>query len=76
MCGCGVMIVVELVKFGIIEFDVGLIEWLVIVVYVVGVIILICGMFGNIIWLLLLLIIGDELLSEGLDIVCVILVDF
>ncbi len=73
--GRGAMIAVELVKSGTTEPDAGLTERLATAAHAAGVIILTCGMFGNIIRLLPPLTIGDELLSEGLDIVCAILAD-
>lgn len=73
--GRGAMIAVELVKSGTAEPDAELTEKLVAAAHRAGVIVLTCGMFGNIIRLLPPLTITDELLAEGLDIMCGILSD-
>jgi 4-aminobutyrate aminotransferase/(S)-3-amino-2-methylpropionate transaminase len=67
--GRGAMIAIELVKSGTAEPDKELTQRLTVAAQAAGVIVLTCGMFGNIIRLLPPLTIGDELLSEGLDIV-------
>ncbi|OSC37857.1 4-aminobutyrate--2-oxoglutarate transaminase [Mycobacterium decipiens] len=71
--GRGAMIAVELVKSGTTDPDPGLTAKLATAAHAAGVIILTCGTFGNIVRLLPPLTISDELLSEGLDIVCGIL---
>ncbi|KZS57621.1 4-aminobutyrate--2-oxoglutarate transaminase [Mycobacterium kansasii] len=73
--GRGAMIAVELVKSGTAEPDAELTEKLATAAHRAGVIVLTCGMFGNIIRLLPPLTITDELLAEGLDIICGILGD-
>jgi 4-aminobutyrate aminotransferase/(S)-3-amino-2-methylpropionate transaminase len=73
--GRGAMIAVELVKSGTTEPDAELTEKLATAAHAAGVIVLTCGMFGNIIRLLPPLTISDELLIEGLDIICRILGD-
>ncbi|KZS61061.1 4-aminobutyrate--2-oxoglutarate transaminase [Mycobacterium ostraviense] len=73
--GRGAMIAVELVKSGTAEPDAELTEKLAAAAHRAGVIVLTCGMFGNIIRLLPPLTITDELLAEGLDIMCGILGD-
>ncbi|ORB86636.1 4-aminobutyrate--2-oxoglutarate transaminase [Mycobacterium kansasii] len=73
--GRGAMIAVELVKSGTAEPDAELTEKLAAAAHRAGVIVLTCGMFGNIIRLLPPLTITDELLAEGLDIMCGILSD-
>ncbi len=76
MRGRGAMIAVELVKSGTTEPDAGLTERLATVARAAGVIIFTCGMcLATSNWLLPPLTIGDEPLSEGLDIVCAILAD-
>ncbi|KJX75664.1 4-aminobutyrate--2-oxoglutarate transaminase [Mycobacterium lepromatosis] len=74
--GRGAMIAVELVKSGTAEPDPELTEKVATAAHAAGVVILTCGMFGNIIRLLPPLTISDELLSEGLDILGRILGDF
>jgi 4-aminobutyrate aminotransferase / (S)-3-amino-2-methylpropionate transaminase / 5-aminovalerate transaminase len=69
------MIAVELVKAGTADPDAGLTEALSTAAHAAGVVVLTCGMFGNIIRLLPPLTIGDELLIEGLDILSRILGD-
>jgi 4-aminobutyrate aminotransferase / (S)-3-amino-2-methylpropionate transaminase / 5-aminovalerate transaminase len=66
--GRGAMIAIELVKSGTADPDAELTEKLSIAAHAAGVIVLSCGMFGNIIRLLPPLTISDELLTEGLDI--------
>ncbi|ETW21660.1 4-aminobutyrate--2-oxoglutarate transaminase [Mycobacterium gastri] len=73
--GRGAMIAVELVKSGTAEPDAELTEKLAAAAHRAGVIVLTCGMFGNIIRLLPPLTITDELLAEGLDVMCAILGD-
>ncbi len=68
--GRGAMIAIELVKPGTAEPDAELTEKLSTAAHAAGVVILTCGMFGNIIRLLPPLTISDELLAEGLDVVC------
>lgn len=66
--GRGAMIAIELVKSGTADPDAELTERLAAAAHAAGVIVLTCGMFGNIIRLLPPLTISDELLVEGLDI--------
>ncbi|WP_040624232.1 4-aminobutyrate--2-oxoglutarate transaminase [Mycobacterium parascrofulaceum] len=66
--GRGAMIAIELVKSGTAEPDRELTQKLSTAAHAAGVVVLTCGMFGNIIRLLPPLTIGDELLNEGLDI--------
>ncbi|BBZ48434.1 4-aminobutyrate--2-oxoglutarate transaminase [Mycobacterium heidelbergense] len=73
--GRGAMIAVELVKSGTADPDRELTEKLATAAHAAGVIVLTCGMFGNVIRLLPPLTIGDELLVEGLDILGRILGD-
>jgi 4-aminobutyrate aminotransferase / (S)-3-amino-2-methylpropionate transaminase / 5-aminovalerate transaminase len=73
--GRGAMIAVELVKSGTTDPDAELTEKLATAAHAAGVIVLTCGMYGNIIRLLPPLTISDELLIEGLDIICRILGD-
>ena len=73
--GRGAMIAVELVKSGTTDPAAELTEKLATAAHAAGVIVLTCGMFGNIIRLLPPLTISDELLIEGLDIICRILGD-
>jgi 4-aminobutyrate aminotransferase / (S)-3-amino-2-methylpropionate transaminase / 5-aminovalerate transaminase len=73
--GRGAMIAIELVKSGTADPDAELTEKLATAAHAAGVIVLTCGMFGNIMRLLPPLTIGDELLTEGLDILCRILGD-
>ena len=73
--GRGAMIAVELVKSGTADPDAELTEKLATAAHAAGVIVLTCGMFGNIIRLLPPLTISDELLTEGLDILAGILAD-
>jgi 4-aminobutyrate aminotransferase / (S)-3-amino-2-methylpropionate transaminase / 5-aminovalerate transaminase len=73
--GRGAMIAIELVKSGTADPDAELTEKLSTAAHAAGVIVLTCGMFGNIIRLLPPLTISDELLTEGLDILGRILGD-
>jgi 4-aminobutyrate aminotransferase/(S)-3-amino-2-methylpropionate transaminase len=73
--GRGAMIAVEMVKSGTTDPDPGLTAKLATAAHAAGVIVLTCGMFGNIIRLLPPLTISDELLTEGLDILSGILGD-
>jgi 4-aminobutyrate aminotransferase/(S)-3-amino-2-methylpropionate transaminase len=73
--GRGAMIAVELVKSGTTDPDPGLTQKLATAAHAAGVIVLTCGMFGNVIRLLPPLTISDELLTEGLDILSGILGD-
>jgi 4-aminobutyrate aminotransferase/(S)-3-amino-2-methylpropionate transaminase len=66
--GRGAMIAVELVKSGASDPDAELTQKLAVAAHAAGVIVLTCGMYGNIIRLLPPLTISDELLTEGLDI--------
>jgi 4-aminobutyrate aminotransferase / (S)-3-amino-2-methylpropionate transaminase / 5-aminovalerate transaminase len=73
--GRGAMIAVELVKSGTTDPDPELTGKLATAAHAAGVIVLTCGMFGNIIRLLPPLTISDELLTEGLDVLSGILAD-
>ena len=73
--GRGAMIAVELVKSGTSAPDAELPAKLATTAHAAGVIVLTCGMFGNIIRLLPPLTISDELLIEGLDVLGLILRD-
>jgi 4-aminobutyrate aminotransferase/(S)-3-amino-2-methylpropionate transaminase len=73
--GRGAMIALELVKSGTADPDPELTEALSKAAHAAGVIVLTCGMFGNIIRLLPPLTISDELLSEGVDLLSRILGD-
>jgi 4-aminobutyrate aminotransferase / (S)-3-amino-2-methylpropionate transaminase / 5-aminovalerate transaminase len=73
--GRGAMIAIELVKSGTAEPDAELTNALSTAAHAAGVIVLTCGMFGNIIRLLPPLTISDELLIEGVDILSRILGD-
>lgn len=73
--GRGAMIAIELVKSGTAEPDKELTQKLTVAAQAAGVIVLTCGMFGNIIRLLPPLTIGDELLAEGIDILSGLLRD-
>ena len=66
--GRGAMIAIELVKSGTSEPDAELTQKLSTAAHAAGVVVLTCGMFGNIIRLLPPLPISDDLLNEGLDI--------
>lgn len=73
--GHGAMIAMELVKSGTSDPDPTLTEKLAKAAHGAGVIVLTCGMFGNVVRLLPPLTISDELLVEGLDVVCGLLAD-
>lgn len=73
--GRGAMIAVELVKSGSAEPDGALADQLATAAHAAGVILLTCGMFGNVIRLLPPLSISDDLVIEGLDIIAGILTD-
>ncbi|OBF58812.1 4-aminobutyrate transaminase [Mycobacterium sp. 852002-50816_SCH5313054-b] len=73
--GRGAMIAIELVKSGTAEPDAELTQRLSTAAHAAGVIVLTCGMFGNIIRLLPPLTISDELLIEGIDILSGLLGD-
>jgi 4-aminobutyrate aminotransferase / (S)-3-amino-2-methylpropionate transaminase / 5-aminovalerate transaminase len=73
--GRGAMIAIELVKSGTAEPDAELTGAVSTAAHAAGVIVLTCGMFGNIIRLLPPLTISDELLIEGVDILSRILGD-
>jgi 4-aminobutyrate aminotransferase/(S)-3-amino-2-methylpropionate transaminase len=73
--GRGAMIAIELVKSGTADPDPELTNKLAIAAHAAGVIVLTCGMFGNIIRLLPPLTISDDLLTEGLDVLRLILAD-
>ena len=73
--GRGAMIAVELVKSGTTDPDPELTGKLATAAHAAGVIVLTCGMFGNIIRLLPPLTISDELLTEGVAILSRILAD-
>lgn len=73
--GRGAMIAIELVKSGTAEPDKDLAQRLSVAAAAAGVIVLTCGMYGNIIRLLPPLIISDELLAEGIDVLGALLGD-
>jgi 4-aminobutyrate aminotransferase / (S)-3-amino-2-methylpropionate transaminase / 5-aminovalerate transaminase len=73
--GRGAMIAIELVKSGTADPDPELTLKLATAAHAAGVVILTCGMFGNVVRLLPPLTISDELLAEGLDILAGILAD-
>jgi 4-aminobutyrate aminotransferase/(S)-3-amino-2-methylpropionate transaminase len=73
--GRGAMIAIELVKSGTADPDAELTQALSSAAHAAGVIVLTCGMFGNVIRLLPPLTIGDELLIEGLEILSRLLGD-
>jgi 4-aminobutyrate aminotransferase / (S)-3-amino-2-methylpropionate transaminase / 5-aminovalerate transaminase len=73
--GRGAMIAIELVKSGTSDPDAELTSKLAIAAHAAGVIVLTCGMFGNVIRLLPPLTISDELLTEGLDVLAGLLGD-
>ncbi|WP_205877655.1 4-aminobutyrate--2-oxoglutarate transaminase [Mycobacterium camsae] len=73
--GRGAMIAVELVKSGTSDPDPELTSRLATAAHAAGVIVLTCGMFGNIIRLLPPLAITDELLIEGVDVLTGLLAD-
>lgn len=66
--GRGAMIAVELVKSGGAEPDPDLTKKLALACHALGVIVLTCGTYGNILRFLPPLTISDELLNEGLDV--------
>ncbi|OBG93568.1 4-aminobutyrate transaminase [Mycobacterium sp. E3298] len=66
--GRGAMIAIELVKSGTAEPDAELTQKLSKAAHAAGVVVMTCGMFGNIIRLLPPLTISDELLNEGIDV--------
>jgi 4-aminobutyrate aminotransferase/(S)-3-amino-2-methylpropionate transaminase len=69
------MVAIELVKSGTAEPDPELTDKLATAAHAAGVIVLTCGMFGNIIRLLPPLTISDELLTEGLEVLRLLLAD-
>ncbi len=71
--GRGAMIAIELVKSGTTDPDPELTNKLATAAHAAGVIVLTCGMFGNIIRLLPPLTISDGLLTEGVDVLTGIL---
>jgi 4-aminobutyrate aminotransferase/(S)-3-amino-2-methylpropionate transaminase len=73
--GRGAMIAVELVKSGSAEPDPELTKALSSAAHAAGVIVLTCGTFGNILRFLPPLSISDELLTEGLDVLALLLAD-
>ena len=73
--GRGAMIAVELVKSGTAEPDPDLTKKLAAGCHAAGVIVLTCGTYGNILRFLPPLTISDELLTEGLDVLALILAD-
>jgi 4-aminobutyrate aminotransferase / (S)-3-amino-2-methylpropionate transaminase / 5-aminovalerate transaminase len=73
--GRGAMIAIELVKSGTADPDPELTLKLAAAAHASGVIVLTCGMYGNIIRLLPPLTISDELLTEGLDVLAQLLGD-
>jgi 4-aminobutyrate aminotransferase/(S)-3-amino-2-methylpropionate transaminase len=73
--GRGAMVAIELVKSGTAEPDPELTDKLATAAHAAGVIVLTCGMFGNIIRLLPPLTISDELLTEGLEVLRLLLAD-
>jgi 4-aminobutyrate aminotransferase / (S)-3-amino-2-methylpropionate transaminase / 5-aminovalerate transaminase len=75
MRGRGAMIAIELVKSGTAEPDPVLTRTLCTRVHSAGVIVLACGTFNNVIRLLPPLPISDDLLTEGLDVLALILKD-
>ncbi|OBH06865.1 4-aminobutyrate--2-oxoglutarate transaminase [Mycobacterium sp. E1747] len=73
--GRGAMIAIELVKSGTAEPDAELTQKVSTAAHAAGVVVLTCGMFGNIIRLLPPLTISDELLNEGLEVLAGLLAD-
>lgn len=73
--GRGAMIAIELVKSGTAEPDAELTQKLSTAAHAAGVVVLTCGMFGNVIRLLPPLTISDELLAEGIDVLAQLLHD-
>ncbi|BAX92105.1 4-aminobutyrate aminotransferase [Mycobacterium shigaense] len=74
--GRGAMIAIELVKSGTADPDPELTGKLATAAHAAGVVVLTCGMFGNVIRLLPPLTISDDLLTEGLDILAGLLGEF
>ncbi|WP_118915866.1 4-aminobutyrate--2-oxoglutarate transaminase [Mycobacterium shigaense] len=74
--GRGAMIAIELVKSGTADPDPELTGKLATAAHAAGVVVLTCGMFGNVIRLLPPLTISDYLLTEGLDILAGLLGEF
>ena len=66
--GRGAMIAIELVKPGTLEPDAALAKAVVAACAAEGVLTLSCGSYGNVVRLLPALIISDELLADGLDV--------
>jgi 4-aminobutyrate aminotransferase/(S)-3-amino-2-methylpropionate transaminase len=66
--GRGAMLAIEFVKAGTSEPDAGATKKIAAAALENGVIVLTCGTYGNVIRLLPPLVIGDELLSDGLDV--------
>jgi 4-aminobutyrate aminotransferase / (S)-3-amino-2-methylpropionate transaminase / 5-aminovalerate transaminase len=73
--GRGAMIAMELVKPGTTEPDADLTKALLAGAHAAGVIVLSCGTFGNVVRFLPPLTIGDDLLTEGLDVLALVLAD-
>ncbi len=73
--GRGAMIAIELVRSGSADPDADLAKRWSMAAHAAGVIVLTCGMFGNVIRLLPPLTIGDDLLAEGLGVLGGILSD-
>ncbi|MCZ8381551.1 4-aminobutyrate--2-oxoglutarate transaminase [Mycobacterium sp. CPCC 205372] len=73
--GRGAMIAVELVEPGTTEPDAELAKKLAAGAHAAGVIVLTCGTYGNVLRFLPPLAISDDLLSEGLDVLALILAD-
>ena len=73
--GRGAMIAIELVKSGTADPDPDLTKKLAAGCHAAGVIVLTCGTYGNILRFLPPLTISDELLTEGLDVLALILAD-
>lgn len=71
--GRGAMLAIEVVKSGTADPDATLTQQWAAAAHAAGIVVLTCGMFGNVIRLLPPLTIGDELLAEGLDVLCQIL---
>jgi 4-aminobutyrate aminotransferase/(S)-3-amino-2-methylpropionate transaminase len=73
--GRGAMSAMELVKPGTTEPDADLTKALLAGAHAAGVIVLSCGTFGNVVRFLPPLTISDDLLTEGLDVLALVLVD-
>jgi 4-aminobutyrate aminotransferase / (S)-3-amino-2-methylpropionate transaminase / 5-aminovalerate transaminase len=73
--GRGAMIAMELVKPGTLEPDAELTKALCAGAHTAGVIVLSCGTFGNVLRFLPPLTISDDLLTEGLDVLALVLKD-